>query len=174
MRKVLVYIAMSIDGYIARSDHRLDWLDEMHEAGEDYGYAEFIKGVDTVIMGRQTYETVKELTGEAPHKDLKTYVITSQKREMEDNVIFYRENFIDLVQTLKSYEGKDIYCDGGANIIHQLLHNKLIDEMIVNIIPISLGGGIRLFSGGTPELHLELLETKNYDSGLVQIHYRMN
>ena len=174
MRKVLVYIAMSLDGYIARKDHSLDWLDQMSVEGEDYGYEDFIKGVDTVIMGRKTFDTVKEITGEPPHKDLRTYVITSETRPAEGNVIFYKDSFIDLVQTLKSNPGKDIFCDGGANIIHQLLNNRLIDEMIVSIIPISLGSGIRLFSGGTPELHLELVSTKNFGSGLVQIHYRMN
>lgn len=165
---------MSLDGYIARKDHRLDWLDEMHAAGEDYGYEDFMSGVDTVIMGRKTFDKVKEITGEPPHKGLTTYVITSQNRDPEGDVIFYKEGFIDLVQTLKNLEGKDIYCDGGANIIHQLLSNRLVDEMIVNVIPITLGSGIRLFSGGTPEQHLELVETRNFDSGLVQIHYRMN
>lgn len=174
MRKVLVYIAMSLDGYIARRDHGLDWLDKMHTNSEDYGYSDFLKGVDTVIMGRTTYETILGLTGEAPHKDLPTYVITSRKMDNHDNIIFYNEGLMDLLNALQNMRGKDIYIDGGANVIHQLLNNKMIDEMIISVIPVTLGNGIRLFSGGTPEQHLELIDTCNYSSGLVQLHYRLN
>jgi dihydrofolate reductase len=171
-RKLFLYIAMSLDGFIARKDGNLDWLNTVQMEGEDYGYNEFIQKIDTVILGRKTYEKVMTMVDVFPHEDKECYVWTKELRTPKDNVIFYNGNLAELVTKLKTKEGKHIFCDGGAEIIHELLSSNLIDEMIISIIPILLGDGVRLFKSGLQEIDLQLIESKNFPSGLVQLHYK--
>jgi dihydrofolate reductase len=105
------------------------------------------------------------------HADKETYVVTRKAREKEGNRTFYNGELRELVKKLKSTEGKNIFCDGGAEIVNELLKEKLIDELIVSIIPVLLGEGVRLFKDGTPEQELKLVSAKNYETGLVQLHY---
>ncbi len=100
------------------------------------------------------------------------YVITRTKRPKTGKTTFYTGNVAKLIKQLKSEKGKNIYCDGGAEIINELSKNDLIDEMIISIIPILVGNGIRLFQDGRPQQHLELIDTKTFDTELIQLHYR--
>src|SRR5690606_11320137 len=100
------------------------------------------------------------------------YVITRKPRPKVGRTIFYTGNLSDLVKKLKSERGKNIYCDGGAEIINELLKNDLIDEFIISVVPILLGNGTRLFKDGRPEQELELVDTKKFDTGLIQLHYK--
>ena len=129
--------------------------------------------MNTYIVGRTTYDTILKLTGgEFPQADqYKCYVITRQKRESENGVTFYNGDIGELVNELKSRDGKNIYCDGGGEIVKLLMEKNLIDEYIVAIIPIVLGDGKRLFLGGTPSVKLKSLPCRYYDSGLVQLRY---
>ncbi|MFA7627755.1 MAG: dihydrofolate reductase family protein, partial [Candidatus Kapaibacterium sp.] len=87
-------------------------------------------------------------------------------------IVFYTGELTELIKNLKSVQGKNIYCDGGAEIINELLKLDLIDELIISVIPILLGSGTRLFKNNRPEQLLEFVEVKSFDKGLVQIHYK--
>lgn len=170
-RKVFVYIAISLDGYIAKENDDISFLSLVDKPGEDYGYSEFIKDVDTVIIGRKTYDKVLTFGIEFPHKDKKCYVITRTPRESVDNLIFYTHSLKDLVIKLKQDNGKNIFVDGGSEIINALMKQNLVDEFVISIIPVFLGDGIRLFRDGRPEMNLKLVESKEFETGLVQFHY---
>lgn len=171
-RKVILFIAASLDGYIATSDEDLSFLSIVQQEGEDYGYSEFISHVDTVIMGRKTYDWIMNEMKDFPHKDKETYIITRTPRPENGRINFFTGNLTDLVRRLKLDSGKNIFIDGGAEIIDSLLKDNLIDEMIISIIPILLGDGIRLFKDGRPELRLKLMHSECYGTGLVQLHYK--
>lgn len=171
MREVVLYISCSVDGYIAQADDDLSFLNIVAQEGEDYGYNSFISTIDTVILGKRTYDWVIKMTGEYHHLDKESYVITHQEKVGEGNVHFYNGDIRDLIVKLKKQSGKDIFCDGGAQIVHALLKERLIDKIILSFIPVLLGGGIRLFNEGFSIQKLKLLSAKNYPSGLVQIHY---
>ncbi len=176
-RKLILYIAQSLDGYIAAPNDNLDFLNTVAQEGEDYGYANFISTVDTVLIGRRTYDWILKQIGKYPNsEDKKTYVITCQEKSSEGNVIFSNERLKSLVHWLKYAEeeqtGKDIFCDGGADLVNSLLQEDLIDEMIISVIPVFLGNSIKLFQDGRPFRKLELMSSKSYESGLLQVHYK--
>jgi dihydrofolate reductase len=170
-RKLVLYISASLDGYIATKDEDLDFLSLVAHEGEDYGYGDFIKSVDSVIIGRKTYEKVISMGFDYPHVDKDVYIITRTARPSIGTFKFYTEDLMQLVKELKMKSGKNIYCDGGAEIVQKLLEHDLIDEIILSIIPILLGGGIRLFQDGRPLHKLKLLSSKQFEKGLVQLHY---
>lgn len=172
-RKLVLYISMSLDGFLATNDDDLSWLSVVEKEGEDYGYLEFNKTVDTYIVGRRTYETVLKLTGGyfPPAEQHKCYVITRQEGESENGVTFYNGDIEKLIIELKNEEGKNIYCDGGGQIVKLLMEKDLIDEYRISIIPIILGDGIRLFKGGTQMINLKALPSKQYESGLIHLRY---
>lgn len=170
-RKVILYIAMSLDGYIAGPNDDLSFLSRVEQEGQDYGYAEFVKSVDTIIIGRKSYDKVISMGYEYPHADKDVYIITRQERPSEGTFRYYAGNLADLVARLKNEAGKNIYCDGGAEVVQELLRNRLIDELVISVIPVMLGNGVRLFKDGRPEQELKLVATKQFDKGLVQLHY---
>jgi len=100
------------------------------------------------------------------------YVITSAERPQVGNTFFYTGDIAGLIKRLKSEKGKNIYCDGGAEVINELLKLDLIDEFVISIIPVLLGDGTRLFKDGRPEQRLELVTAKTFDTGLTQLHYK--
>lgn len=172
-RKVILYISMSLDGFIATKDDDLSFLSIVEKEGEDYGYAVFSEQIDTYIVGRKTYDKVIELVGHFPAaKDYDCYVITRQHIPNEKNITFYNGDIVELVEKLKAQEGKHIYCDGGGEIVKLLMDDDLIDEYIVSVIPTILGDGKRLFIGNTTSRNLKLISTKKYDTGLVQLSYQ--
>lgn len=174
MRKLLIYIAASLDGYIAKPNDDLSFLKLVEKEGEDYGYAEFIATIDTIIVGRKTYDWVSKEIGSSHYDngDRNVYVITRTERPGVGKTTFYTGNLTKLVQQLKTGSGKNIYCDGGAEIINELLQYDLIDEFIISIIPTLVGNGTRLFKDNRPEQQLELLSAKSFETGLTQLHYK--
>lgn len=171
MRKVVVYIACSLDGYIAKPNDDLSFLSVVEQEGEDYGYHDFIATVDTVIMGRKTYDWVMRQVSEFPHADKEAYIITRTERPAVGKISFYVGDIKELIQHLKQKEGKNIFVDGGAEVIHALLQEDLIDAFYISIIPILLGGGVRLFKEGFKDQALQLHHVKHFKTGLVQLHY---
>lgn len=171
-RKVILYIATSLDGYIAKPNDDLSFLSIVQQDGEDYGYADFVESVDTVILGRKTYDWVMTQVPEFPHVDKNSFIITRTARPSIGKTNFYTGKLKDLISRLKTEQGKNIFIDGGAEIVNELLKENLIDEFIISIIPILVGDGIKLFKDGRPELKLELLSTKQFDKGLTQLHYK--
>jgi dihydrofolate reductase len=174
MRILSLYIAASLDGYIAKPNDDLSFLKLVEKEGEDYGYAEFTSTVDTIILGRKTYDWVLKEIGPSHYDngERSVYVITRTARPAIGKTKFYTGSLAKLVKQLKSENGKNIYCDGGAEIINELLMNDLIDEFVISVIPVLVGNGIRLFKDGRPEQQLELVNTKTFDTGLTQLHYR--
>lgn len=172
-RKTLLYIAASLDGFIAGPGDDMRFLAAVQQEGEDYGYAAFMKTVDTVIMGRKTYDWVMKQVPEFPHASLNAYILTRTVRPAIGNTCFYNGSLSELLSRLRSVPGKHIFCDGGGATIHALLMEGLVDEMIISFIPVLLGGGTKLFSEGIPGQTLELVNAGSYPSGLVQLHYRV-
>ena len=170
-RKVILYIAMSLDGYIATPDNGLEFLSLVEEKDQDYSYKDFVNTVDTVIIGRKSYDKVLSMGLEYPHSGKDLYIITRTPRPTVGSTTFYTGDLKELVSGLKRKKGKDIYVDGGAEIANELLTENLIDEFYISIIPILLGNGISLFNNSRPQLPLKLVSTKSYNKGLVQLHY---
>lgn len=171
-RKVILYIASSVDGFIAKVNGDIDWLSVVERPGEDYGYESFIETVDTVIMGRKTYDKVLSFGIKFPHKNKKCYVISRTKTGNDENVTFYGGDVSDLIQELKNKEGKNIFIDGGSEVVRELKSHNLIDEYVISYIPIMLGNGISLFQETETDSKLELIDSKSFESGLVQVSYR--
>lgn len=174
MRTLTIFIATSVDGYIAKPNDDLSFLKLVEKEGEDYGYAEFTSTIDTIILGRKTYDWVLKEIGPSHYDNgnRNVYVITRTKRPSVGKITFYTGNLTELVQGLKSGSGKNIYCDGGAEIINELLSNDLVDEFIISVVPVLLGNGTRLFKDNRPEQRLELVNTKIFETGLTQLHYK--
>lgn len=164
-RKVKLYIAVSLDGYIADIHGGVEWLDNCQLP--DYissDYDNFIQTVDTIIMGKTTYtQVVEELSPNVwPYKQCLTYVLTHQTLENKENIIFYRGDIVSIINDLKQQSGKDIWICGGANVIEQLLKEDLIDIYHLTVAPILLGEGIRLFTQ-TQSRNLDFV--KSYQDG---------
>lgn len=162
---------MSLDGFIADEDGDIGWLSSVEKSGEDYGYGDFIDTVDAVILGRKTYDKVLSFGIPYPHSDKQCYIITRSIRPPEKNITFYRDDLKTLVARLKNTPGKNIFVDGGADVVQLMQKDSLIDEYIVSIIPILLGKGIRLFKGTSERDSMELRSSRSFETGLVQIHY---
>lgn len=174
MRKLSLFIATSLDGYIAKPNDDLSFLKTVEKEGEDYGYSNFMATIDALIVGRKTYDYVLREIGSSFYDNGQrdVYVITRTQRPNVGRTAFYTGNLNELVRRLKSESGKNIYCDGGAEIINELLKDDMIDELIISVVPILLGEGTRLFKNGRPEQKLELLDVKAFETGLTQLHYK--
>ncbi|MFS0490264.1 dihydrofolate reductase family protein [Leadbetterella byssophila] len=175
MGKLSLFIACSIDGYIAKENDDLTFLKTVEKEGEDYGYAKFVQGIDTYLIGRKTYDYVAREIGPDYYikNEKEVYVATRTPREREGNLIFYSGHLPELVYNLKA-QGRNIYCDGGGQVIKTLLEHHLIDEMIISTVPVTLGNGVRLFQAGFPEAKWNLHEVKAYDTGLVQVRWGLD
>jgi dihydrofolate reductase len=172
MRKVILYIACSLDGYIARPSGEIDWLSRYENApGEDYGYGDLMARIDTVLMGRRTYDQVLTF-GAYPYPDKEGLVFSrSRAGTCDENVCFAGGDPAKLVRSLKAEPGKEIWIVGGAQLIRPLLDDDLIDEFVVTIVPVLLGEGILLFRGPFAQLELRLQSSRAFDNGLVQLVY---
>lgn len=168
MRKIRLFIASSLDGYIARESGEIDWL----FTDQDYGYTEFFNQVDTVIMGNKTYQQILGF-GEYPYKGKEAFVFSqNQSSEKDDNVKFISSNWQDFINQIRQTKGRDIWLVGGARIIHWFLKNGFIDELILSIHPIILGSGIPLIlHDSTLETMLILKDVNKFNTGLLQVAY---
>lgn len=173
MRKVSLFIAMSLDGFIADSNGGVDWLSGQGDDAETVDvYAEFAKTIDTVLMGRNTYhQIVTELSpGQWVYDDFTTYVITHRGQPSSEKIRFVDTDPVDLVKRLKAERGKDIWICGGANLVQQMVSADLIDLYYITVIPTLLGSGVRLFGGAEGEIKLRLLKTQSYN-GMTDLIY---
>ena len=168
MRKIRLFIAASLDGYIARTSGDIDWL----FTDADYGYTEFYEQIDTLLMGRKTYEQVLTF-GEYPYPGKKAYIF-SQRRLSEPNefVEFITDNWITFLHQLREQPGQDIWLVGGGQLIQFCLKQGFVDELILAIHPLILGSGIPLIiQDKSLEVQLDLKQVKTYESGLLQVFY---
>ncbi len=175
MRKSVLFIAVSLDGYIADKAGSVEWLsgDGSDSDSENMGsYSEFMSGVDTVILGYSTYnQIVTELSPDVwAYKGMKSYVITHRDIKSTDEIIFTAKSPTEIVKELKSLPGKDIFICGGAKIANDLVLNDMIDRYHISVMPVVLGGGTRLFEGDYSSIDLKLVKTDNYN-GIVDLVY---
>ncbi|OHX65144.1 dihydrofolate reductase family protein [Flammeovirga pacifica] len=174
MRKIITYIAMSIDGKIADAKGGVQWLDEFTHNDENYGYDEFYKSIDTTIMGNTTYQHIKNMGVDFPYKGKINYVITKNRDKLkEDHIDFISEDVMGTVRSLKNFPSdKDIWLIGGGKINSLLQDNGLIDEMRLFIAPVVLGNGVPLFSPFGKISKFKLISSKQYASGMVEMRYK--
>lgn len=173
MRKVILYIAMSLDGYIADATGSVNWLTGQNpEMPTPDTYTEFVQNIDTVIMGWNTYrQVVEELSPDKwIYEKLRTFVITHREIPVLDNIKFVQLAPADLLCGLQAEAGRDIWICGGAEIVQQLMSANMIDRWHIAVIPTLLGTGLRLFGGFKPKIDLNLLRTLNYN-GIVELVY---
>lgn len=177
--KASVYIATSLDGFIARENGELDWLPgsdgESDTNGEDYGYHEFMDSVDTLVMGRNTFEMVLTF-GEWSYGNKRVIVLSSKPLRIPDDLPPTVESKscspAELVQELSEQGEKHLYIDGGKTI-QSFLNAGLIQELIITRIPVLIGSGIPLFGPLDKDKKLRLIQTHTYENGIVQNKYEI-
>ncbi len=167
MRKIVLFIASSLDGYIAKNNGSKDRL----PVDCSSGYDEFYKSIDTIIMGKKSYDQVLTF-GAYTYKDKKSYVLTHNDTQIHDENIQLVNNVEKLAKNLLSSTGSNIWLIGGAEIITTFMNLGFIDEIIISIIPVVLGSGISLFNNIQKETNLQLIQTTKYDT-LVELHYKV-
>ncbi|MFA6801491.1 MAG: dihydrofolate reductase family protein [Acholeplasmataceae bacterium] len=172
MRKIKLYIAMTIDGYIASLDGHIDFLNDYGKDGLDYGYAKFLETIGTVILGRKTYDQVIGFSSNYPYEKQTSYVLTTSKNNPKINHIIFKNNIDDIISDIKDKQGKDIFLVGGAKTIKIMMDKNLIDEIHLSIIPKTLGEGIPCFLKHQNLSTYQVLDTNTYKDGIVQIIYR--
>ena len=172
MSKVIVYIATSLDGYIAGKNDELSWLEAYNTDGEDYGYTEFMKNVGTVIMGSWTYaQSLKHperiLTG------IKNYILSDQPMAVPSgiDVEFYQGDLKILIEKIKKENNKNIFVVGGGKVVSNFLNVGLVDELTHFVAPVLLKEGIPLYSSLERKINFQLIEAKSYKTGIVKLHY---
>lgn len=173
-----VFIATSLDGYISRTDGSIDWLMKANEQipdGEDCGYAEFMAGIDAIVIGRHTFEMVLTF-GEWLYGKMPIIVMSQTLKALPaglpDTVSLSRETPAELEKRLKSEGINQLYIDGGKTI-QGFLQAGLIEEIHITLIPVLLGSGRPLFGPLAAEAHWQLVSSRQYDFGFVQNHYKL-
>lgn len=167
MRRVLYSLACSLDGYIARLDHSVDWLPE----SGDYGLTEFYAGVDMALIGRKTHDFMVK-HGQLTMPGIANYVFSRNLSPPEYKGVQWVSTEAEaLVRRLKERTGKDIWLVGGSELARSLFEAGLVDEISLTVIPVLLGDGIPLFPKLKIEIPLELKEEKKYSDGAVSLRY---
>lgn len=170
-RPVTLYVALSLDGYIAGPNDELDWL-PVPNADNDFGYAEFLLAIDTCLMGRRTYDVVEAMNEPALNPGMMNYVFTTRPGTSRyDNVRFVADDPVQFVKNLKQRDGKGIWLEGGGALARPLLEAGLVDELRLFFIPVLLGDGIPLFQKMKGPLAWTLREAKGHPGGVVEVRY---
>jgi dihydrofolate reductase len=169
MRKVVLSLGISLDGYIARPNGDVDFL----FMPKDYSMAPFFTTVDTAIMGRKSLEAgLKMGGGKLPRTAMTMYVFSNSKPPGErDGVVFVNESPAKFISRLRKREGKDIWLMGGGELARAFLKEDLVDRLDLGVVPILLGEGIPLFPSGFPQRDFTLIENKTYSKGLIALTY---
>ncbi len=170
MRKIIVYIATSADGFIARPDGDVGWLDRPRVAGS-YGMNDFYRSIDTVLMGRKTYDLALKM-GQTSYPGKKNFIFSRKPRPSGmQEVEFVAEEAGEFAKGLRVTPGKDIWLVGGAELIGSLLDAGQVDEFIIHVIPILIGEGIPLLHPRHRAVPLALLSARSFPDGVVRLHY---
>ena len=173
MRKVKLYIAISLNGKIARNDGSVNWLHEVPNPDRsDYGYQDFYDSIGITLQGYTTYKQILDWGIEFPYAGKKNYVFT-RKQDLEDteHVEFMCGDPASFVKGLKEQEGQDIWLIGGAQICTLLVREDLVDELIIFVMPLVLSSGMDLFDTLPADVPLKLQKTKPYPGGVIELHY---
>ena len=171
MRKLILSVAVSLDGFIEGSNGEYDWCFQ----DQDYGLSDFFKTVDALFIGRKTYEMMLAMgdAGANGFPKLKEYIFSTTLDKVKDGAILIKENIKEEVEKIKKEKGKDIWLFGGAGLTTSLLNHGLVDKISLAVHPIILGGGKPLFSNIKDRIHLKLADTKTYSTGLVSVAYHL-
>ena len=170
MRKIILQVAVSLDGFIEGPNGEIDWC----FTDQDYGLSTFFKRVDTVFVGRKTYEMSSGMEGGgAGFPKFKEYIFSTTLNKVKDGATLINGDIKAQVQEIKKEKGKDIWLFGGAGLTTSLLNLGLIDELSLNVHPILLGGGKRLFNNIKDRIKLTLVDTKTFSTGLVSLTYNI-
>lgn len=173
MRNLVLYIATSLDGYIAKENHSLEWLFKSEGEG-DNGYTEFYETIDTVLIGRKTYEQILILDdGNFPYKDEKCYVFSKSISGKNQHVDFVNADIVSFTNELKKQKGKDIWIVGGGDLLQGFLKENLVDEIIITIAPTIIGKGIPLFQEVDIEIDYSLVDLKRIGE-FAQLRYELD
>ena len=170
MRKIILGLAVSLDGFIEGPNGEYDWC----FTDQDYGMSGFFKRVDTLFMGRKTYEMSLAINGNGGgFPKMKTYVFSNTMEKVKDDAILITGDIKKRITEIKNEEGKDIWLFGGASLTSSLMNEELIDEISLAVHPIILGGGKPLFNNINRRINLNLIDTKTYSTGLVALIYTL-
>jgi Dihydrofolate reductase len=173
MKKIILYIAASIDGRIAEPDGGIEWLSEFPITNEmNYGYKEFMASIDTIIMGGRSWREMSNMDAMGAYADKTVYVVSRHDWGDNENVNFITENVIEQITNLRNEPGKNIWLFGGGELVSMLLAADLVDEMQIAYIPVILGEGIPLFPKQPKESKWKLIENRNYSSGIMMVEYQ--
>jgi dihydrofolate reductase len=169
MRKILLGVAISLDGFIEGPNGEYDWC----FTDQDYGLTDFMKRIDGIFMGRKSYEVAQKYEGQNPWKGMKTYVFSNTIKNAPKEIEIVSGDVSKKVAEIKNTKGKDLWLFGGADLTTQFINQKLIDELWLSVHPILLGAGKPLFQNLNDRKNLELIDHKIYDTGLVSLLYKM-
>jgi len=174
MPHVVLYIATSIDGFIARPDGNLDWLTSFPQPKSgDYGYNDLLNNISIIVMGRKTYDEIIAFGIEWPYAENNTYVVTKNKsyKTTTPNTYALNENLGSFIKNQKIKSEKDIWLVGGGSLVTAFINENLLDKMIISKVPIVLGEGIPLFAHKPKETSWKLKNTQVFETGLVNLTY---
>ncbi len=172
MRKIILYTAASVDNFIARDDGDVSWLHstEYKLENKDFGYADFYNAIDTTLMGNNTYKKILSFNIPFPYIDKTNFVFSHNPQKQDAQYVqFISKDVVSFVHSLKKQEGKDIWLVGGGEINSLLLTNRLIDKIILTIVPIMLGAGVSLFKNPKYENEFDLEDSTSFRNGMVQL-----
>src|SRR5438105_1851473 len=168
MRKVVLGLGISLDGYIARPDGAVDFL----FMPKDYSMGPFFATIDTALMGRKTYDAALKMGGGFGDSKMKNYVFSrTQPAGERSGVTFVNESPNNFVETLRKSSGKDIWLMGGGELAREFLKDDVVDELYIGIVPVLIGEGLPLFPSGFPQREFTLLENKTFSKGLIALKY---
>ena len=172
MRKIILQLAVSLDGFIEDAKGQFDWC----FVDQDYGMSEFFNRIDSTFMGRKSYELAQAMADEIPpgFPKLKEYVFSNTLDTVKESAILIKGDIKTQVEKLKNEKGKDIWLFGGADLISSLMNFGLVDEVMLAIHPVVLGGGKPLFKDIKERTWLTLTDHKIYSNGLVFLSYSVN
>ena len=165
MANIKLFIATSIDGYIARLDGSLDWLDDIPNPDHiDHGYHDFYGGIGTLFMGRKTYEAIQNMDVDWPYENASTYILTRNTHytAITPHTYVVNEDILGLVKDLRETEKKDIWLVGGGELVSMFMDLALIDEMILSI---------PLFASDSKQVNFKLLDSRVFETGIINLHY---
>jgi dihydrofolate reductase len=173
MRKIIAYLATSADGYIARPNGSVEWLDRKDPPG-GYGMPRFYRSVDTVIMGRKTWEIGRRL-GQPVYPGKINYVLSrTRRRSPVEGISFLRGSVRRIAADLREAGGRDIWLVGGAEVFGAFLDAGELDQLIVHVVPVLIGAGIPLLAPRRRQVPLRLLSSRRFSDGVVRLQYMMS
>ena len=169
MRKVVLSLGISLDGYIARPDGAVDFL----FMPRDYSMGPFFASIDTAIMGRKTYDAALKMGGGGfGDSKMKSYVFShSQPPGERGSVTFVNESPKSFLEKVRRRPGKDIWLMGGGELARDFLKDDVVDELYIGMVPVLIGEGLRLFPSGFPQREFTLLENKTFSKGMIALKY---